>query len=174
MTRVSNKPLIDHGLLLEMLHYDPNTGIFTWKIQKGRAKRGAIAGKQWNNAQTGRVIGLRLRIGQRAYLCHRLAWYYMTGVWPPEEIDHKNVDRLDNRWDNLRLATRAENQRNVKAQKNNRLGVKGVTFTKGRYWARLMVDRKVINLGYHHTLDAAVKAYAEGSKKYHGEFGRTS
>jgi len=91
-------------------------------------------------------------------------------------VDHINGNTLDCRKENLRICTHAENIRNSKTYKTNTSGVKGVTWYKklNKWCAQIQVDKKKINLGYFLSIKDAEKAYAEGSKKYHGEFGRLS
>jgi len=96
--------------LREVLHYDPNTGIFKWLIStSNRVHIGDAAGSV--NAQGYREI---MFDGGR-YSAHRLAWFYQTGVWPNGEIDHSNLDKTEHRWINLRYATHAQNLWNVRA-----------------------------------------------------------
>lgn len=95
--------------LRHVLHYDPLTGAWTWINPNPRARnirRGDMAG-------TVRADGRRqISLGGSLFLASRLAWFYMLGVWPSEEIDHKNRVKSDDRWDNLREATHSENMYN--------------------------------------------------------------
>src|SRR6266850_3791104 len=92
--------------LHEVLHYEPSTGILRWKITAG----GAVTGKVAGNVT---IRGYRLvSIDGQRYMSHRLAWLYMTGSWPKEEIDHRNGMGSDNAWNNLREATHSENMQN--------------------------------------------------------------
>ncbi len=86
------------------------------------------------------------------------------------EVDHINGNRMDNRRENLRICTLAENRRNRKLKTGKKLP-KGITMERKRFLARIMVDGKPIHLGSFNTLAAAEYAYNEASKKYHGEFG---
>jgi hypothetical protein len=90
-------------------------------------------------------------------------------------VDHKDGNTLDCRKENLRVSTQAENCRNQKKPKNNTSGVKGVSWHEqsSKWRAYINVDGKRIDLGLHTDIKDAEKAYAEGSKKYHGIFGRT-
>lgn len=91
----------------ELLHYEPATGIFTRRIRtSNRTKVGAIVG-----ADNGKGY-LQISVDWRLYSAARLAWLYMTGEWPKEEIDHINRVRSDNRFSNLREATRSSNNCN--------------------------------------------------------------
>src|ERR1035437_5724966 len=94
--------------LKELLHYDPETGLFTWKNTRHNAvKIGAIAGYWRKDGYVGIYV-----LGHH-YLAHRIAWLYMTCEWPEFEIDHENRKYSDNRWKNLREATHLQNMHNV-------------------------------------------------------------
>lgn len=117
------KPEITQARLKELLHYDPGTGVFTWRVQRGPRKPGDEAGAI--NTLGYRVI--RLDYGLR--LAHRLAYIYQTGSCPAE-VDHINQSRSDNRWRNLRPATKSQNQQNSRLRKDNTSGYRGV------HWVR--------------------------------------
>ena len=154
--------------LKEILHYNPETGVFTNRINRGHVKAGAIAGGfDWEGY-------LKIKIDGRQYKSHRLAWLYIYGEMPPEHIDHVNGVCTDNRIANLRLATNAENQRNRGAPKNSTTGVKGVSWCPRdrRYRARINVYGKRKHLGLFDTVEDGAAAYAEAAKRYHGEFAR--
>jgi hypothetical protein len=94
--------------LHELLHYDPSTGAFTWRVAPNRRIiAGSVAGVTETNGYR------RIRIDGRQYGAHRLAWLYMHGEFPPNDIDHINRTRDDNRSTNLRAVTRKENMTNV-------------------------------------------------------------
>jgi hypothetical protein len=93
----------------------------------------------------------------------------MTGAWPPNDVDHINGVRDDNRWTNLRLATRAENLRNMKA-KTNKTGLKGVYLNAGRYTARIRHNYTSHYLGRFDTPEEAHAAYRKAADALHGEF----
>jgi HNH endonuclease len=99
-----------HGLTAEILRvlltYDPATGIFRWRVRAGPRAAGSIAGSKSDDGYW--VIGL----GGKVYKAQRLAYLYMTVEWPPGQIDHRNIDHADNRWDNLRLADTSRNKAN--------------------------------------------------------------
>jgi hypothetical protein len=166
----------------QLLDYDPETGVFIWKERNGDPGfNKKYAGKPAGRRDRGSIydaihIGGN-QSGARRYYCHVLAYLWMTGSWPADQIDHRNGDRWDNRWENLRPATRSENVRNRKIQKNNSNGLKGVIYMprnkNKKYTARIMVNGKSISLKYHYTAEEAHAAYVEASKKYHGEFSRT-
>jgi hypothetical protein len=95
--------------LRELFHYDPDTGIFTWRVKprKGCVQIADIAGHVNHTGYRS------IKIDQRAYRAHRLAWLYMYGVWPPGDLDHDNTIKDDNRLVNLREATDPQNQANI-------------------------------------------------------------
>lgn len=165
----------DRDLTLERLkylvHYNPTTGMFTRLVAtSGRASVGSICGDTDSKGYW------RLRVDGRRYLAHRLAWFYMTGEWPKGEVDHKNRERTDNRWSNLRDSDTFTNKRNTPAYKNNRVGFKGVSWhTCSKKWrARIRIDGTEMNLGLFDTPEEANAAYAKAAKRYFGEFARAS
>ena len=151
--------------LKELLHYDPETGLFTWiKRPSNRVKVGDIAGKP------GPIGYVRIGISGVVYFAHRLVFLYMDGDFP-EEVDHINGVRDDNRWSNLRRATKAENRRNVGKKIVNTSGFKGVSFVErlGKYQARIWFH-KTIHLGLYDTPEEAHAAYCEAADRLHGDF----
>jgi len=150
----------------ELLRYNPETGIFLWNA-KSSPKSPFLPGSQAGGI-SGRYVSIM--IDGRRYAAHRLAWLLITGEWPKEEIDHKNRNTTDNRFSNLREATRANNARNQGAQANNSSGRKGIYPSRGRWCARIMVDGKRIFLGSFRDPDLAAAAYSEAARQYHGEF----
>lgn len=116
-----------------------------------------------------------IRVDGVVYPAHRLAWLWMTGVWPQEEIDHANGNPSDNSWENLREATHGENQQNGQRvyRSNFRSGICGVYYKnrgKKRWEAILWKDKKAIYLGRFATKEEAGIARREGELLYHGEF----
>lgn len=112
----------------------------------------------------------------RPYNAADLAWVIMTGRWPCRTVDHKNLQRADDRWSNLRLASWSQNRANLRRYKNNKSGFKGVSLFRanGKWKAQIQVQKKKIALGHHATPEAAHLAYAVAAKKYYGEFARVS
>lgn len=144
--------------LKELLHYDPETGIFTWIariLSQGRTTRlaGRIAGSI--NKITGyRFIG----INRKTFLASRLAWLYMEGYFPENDIDHINRIRHDDRWANLRHVAHQCNSRNCKKRIDNTSGITGVYWdTKRQKWcAHVVILNKKFHLGYFASkIDAA-------------------
>ena len=121
---------INQEQLKELLHYDPETGVFKWKIAiSHRIKVGDVAG---STNSTGYV---HIKIRQKRYKAHRLAWLYNYGKFPEDQIDHINGLRDDNRIINLRAVTRTENARNQFIPTNNTSGHIGVSwYTERNKW----------------------------------------
>jgi HNH endonuclease/AP2 domain len=167
MTRT---PRVTREQLQEVLKYHPKTGEFRWLKRVGyRIRVGDIAGCV--NKLTGyRVIN----IYRRTYLAHQLAWLYMTGCWPRPSVDHRDLDRANNRWSNLRRATRSQNVANRRPARNNTSGFKGVYRCRasGRWVARIRKDGRKYYLGRFPTPQGAHAAYMAAARELYGEFAR--
>jgi len=161
--------MLTQAELKNRLFYDPETGEFRWLVSSGGVRAGSVAGGV--DKKTGYR---RIRALARKYLAHRLAWLYMTGEWPAAEIDHRNLNRDDNRWRNLREASHAENMRNTPRRSHNTSGVKGVDFHKSsqKWRARINVNGRSLSLGYFNNIGEATTAYANAAAEHHGEFAR--
>lgn len=176
MSRVRQE--VPAGRLRELLDYDPSTGVLTWKWRPGRA--------QWNATWAGKLALTAVSAGYRKgnvlryqVLAHIVIWAWMTGEWPPDDktVDHRDKNRLNNRWGNLRLATRAQNQRN-RNQVGKSSQYHGVTLarykrkpqTSWKWQAKIMVDGVRLHLGSFSTEIEAALAYNEAAIKHHGEF----
>lgn len=158
------RPLPSKAELERLLSYDPETGIFRWKVARGRVRPGDIAGK--TNKDGYRVI----KVSQEYHYAHRLAWLFVTGSWPAGEIDHRNRRRADNRFDNLRDATRAQNLLNQPGR--GRSGAKGVSWKKkARKWrVRVRIEGTPREIGLFDDFELAEFVAAEARNLYHGEF----
>jgi hypothetical protein len=165
--RATDSKRIDHETLLALLHYDPETGHFTW-LQMARPNVSAMVGTRAGYTTTHGYR--RIKVGGGNHAAHRLAWFYMTGEWPASEMDHANRDRDDNRWSNLRLATRSENMRNTRTYKNNSTGQRGVLQKGSRWTARIDIDKRAIWLGTFATFEEARDAYLKASAELYGEW----
>lgn len=165
-----SKPALTAERLRERLDYDAETGVFTWRLPPPFRRPGDIAG------YLNKVGYWILHVDGARHLAHRLAWLYMTGEWPSAHIDHINRHTEDNRWANLREATRTENHANCKRYKNNRSGFKGVCYfrPKKKWFAQISINGKRPFLGYFNTPEEAHAAYVEAAQKYFGEFARSS
>jgi hypothetical protein len=145
--------------LKERLQYDPETGDCT-----------PPGGIDSSNGYR------RIRIDGTLYYLHNLIWFLMTGKYPAhKEVDHEDLNKINNRWINLRKARPDLQQANRGLQKNNKLRAKGVSFCKltGRYRADIRVAGKRINLGRRDTIEEAAALYADAAKQHYGEFART-
>ncbi len=150
--------------LRELLDYDPETGIFTWRVRRGGlASAGSIAGSLCTDGY------LQIKINGRPYNAHRLAWVYAYNTWPADQLDHINGIRDDNRLANLREATNSQNQQNQSIRRDNKSGHPGVYWDKrARKWrAQIMVDGKRVNLGSFDDHAAAIVARASGKARHH-------
>lgn len=155
--------------LKEILHYNPETGIFTWRVRMStRALVGSEAGCTEEHGY--RVI----RIAGKGYRAHRLAWLYVTGMWPNLEIDHKDTDHANNSWVNLREATGSQNQANTHAQCNNKVGLKGVRKCRKRFRATIRANGTQFHLGTFDTPEDAHEAYARAAQELFGDFARVA
>jgi len=137
--------MINQIELKKIIHYSAETGHFTWLISPSKnVKRGDMAGCISND-----TLYMKIRINKKQYSAHRLAFLYMTGKWPENQIDHINHIRNDNKWSNLREATSTENNRNQSISKSNKSGFTGVYWSKlERKWkAQIKINNKVIGLG---------------------------
>jgi hypothetical protein len=163
---------ISIGELKRFLDYNPKTGVWIWIDRpSGRGQRPQLIG-----AQAGSVSPKKPRsimVVGKLYSSSILAWFYMTGGWPKKLIDHKNGDCQDDRWKNLRLATRGQNKMNSRVHKTSKLGVKGVFMFNGKFRAQLKAGGRRRFVKDFDTLNEARLAYAQAAKKYHGEFART-
>lgn len=158
---------ITHARLLEVLHYDPVTGEWTWIVRTSvRMHIGDKAGRIANGRRSIQVDGKR-------YYAYRLAVFYMTGEWPHEVVDHENLKKSDDRWENLRCATKMQNNANAVARSSNKCGLKGVSKNKGgKFSAFIQVEKKNKYLGQFDCPVAAHFAYVIAADKAFGEFAR--
>ncbi len=162
--------------LRELLNYDPETGMFSWKPRPRESFARPCDATRFERRCAGRPVGglndkgyIAIAIHGRVYVAHRLAWVMITGEWPQGEIDHVNHVRSDNRFCNLRDVDRAVNMQNkVKALSNNRSGLLGVSARPGdRFAARIRVDGALLNLGNFATAEQAHTAYIQAKRKFH-------
>lgn len=162
--------MLTHERLLEVVYYDLSTGIFTWIAKLSRK---TVIGSRAGTIRPPRMYRV-ITIDGGKYYEHRLAWLYVTGRWPPVEIDHKNTVVDDNRFDNLREATGTQNQGNRNRGKNNTSGVKGVHFNKkdDRWQASISMKGRYVYLGQSSDLSEAAGWYEKAAKQYFKEFAR--
>lgn len=137
--------------LRALLRYDAETGHFWWLHSSPKRDMSKPAGFDNSSGY------LLIRIGQSRYLAHRLAWFYVYETWP-QELDHINRDRSDNRLCNLRLATRSENMANSDGWSESALGVKNVHRHRSGFAVQIFRDGKNVFRKQFRCLGQAVKA----------------
>lgn len=150
--------------LRELLHYDPRTGAFTWKVSRGKGKAGSVAGRLDKRHGYWKV-----GVDGTEYRASRLAWFYVHGTWPEGEIDHRDRNELNDTIANLRDVTHLVNAQNV-GGKNTRKGKwPGVCFHKGRYLATMKSNWKSVYVGRFRCETAAHLAYLRKKLELHPE-----
>ena len=156
------KPTVER--VKELLDYDPETGVFTWRVKRGGAvNAGDIAG-----TKDGRGYW-QIGIDRTLYLAHRLAWLYTYGEWPKNALDHINRIRTDNRIANLRPATHALNNQNATKRRDNKSGVTGVWRNEklSKWQAYIRINGRHIHLGLFDDFDAAVQMRRDAERQHH-------
>lgn len=157
---------ISHARLLELLWYDQNTGVFTWRASREHCRPGAPAGYLMP------VGYLSICLDGRKYYGHRLAWLYVHGTWPVGVIDHINHNKSDNSICNLRDVSIGVNLQNrVGVGKLNTTGALGVSMTRsGKFRASIKVLKTFKHLGVFDTAEQAGAAYVKAKAEYHAGF----
>ena len=149
--------------LKELLDYDPDTGVFRWKIARQSRRIGTVAGGTSGNGYR------QIMLYGKMYKVHRLAWLFVHGEFPTGDLDHVNRDRQDNRIANLRIASKSENQWNRSLDKDNTSGFMGVSWhKKDKKWrARIQAHKKNRHLGNFDTPEEAHEAYLAAKNELH-------
>jgi hypothetical protein len=171
------RPLPSHQYLRECFDYDTETGELRWRTRPRAHFSRPNVHAAFNASCAGRLFGKVTSDGNGRsgelngvdYKAHRLIFKLVTGV-DPIEVDHRDRDRLNNRWSNLRNATQGQNNANVGARRHNRVGLKGVKPHGLRFVARITADRRTVHLGTFPTAEAAHAAYVEAARARWGEF----
>lgn len=168
--------LISADLVRAKFDYNQETGIFLIR---------EIPGDKWFNwRHGGKIAGtsikkptdyVRLCILGKCFYAHIIAWLYVTGEFPKDEIDHINGIRSDNRFENLREASHSENGKNRGLSKNNTSGYKGVSFHRrsGKWKVKVGFNGKGYCPGVYTTKEEAAQVYEKTAKELHGEFMRS-
>ena len=162
--QTARKPLTQERVK-ELLHYDPLTGMWEWRVRRGRGAPGRPAGTLSHGY---RVI----KVDRVFYPAGRLAIFYMTGVFPKHDTDHHDRNISNDKFENLRPASRSENNANAPANRRSGTGARGVHFHKGakRFRVQITKNRKTISLGYCDTIEEGSARYLRWAKEIHGEF----
>ncbi|RUR52709.1 HNH endonuclease [Vreelandella populi] len=163
---------ITQELIKELLHYDPETGIFTWKARDPENYPVKSRVHNWNSQHAGKRAGSvkyassgycarLIVIFYKKYYEHRLAWLYMHGKWPAHPIDHIDGDATNNAFSNLRNGE-VVNMRNMSRPITNTSGVSGVSFCKitSRWRALVFIEGKRHDLGRHDSVEEAAEKVA--------------
>lgn len=170
---------ITSEIVREFLHYDPDTGIFTWRHRDIRWFKHKRAFKMWHTRYAGKRAG-RVATYKNGYECrvirmfkspvfeHRIAWLYVSDDPLPESIDHINRDATDNRWCNIRPSSRLENSKNLSMKHNNRSGFTGVDWhgASGSWRARCWANGKRHSIGYFKSANDANEAAVEFRRRH--------
>ena len=168
MKRAKNKNDLCTEYVRGLFNYNPLTGFLTHK-----ERFGVITGERAGYINSGYRS---VKINQIAYLEHRIIWLYVTGEWPLNEVDHKNLNKQDNSWNNLRQSSRKQNSFNGPTRKRKYGSLKGAFYHKNykRWQSAIGIDNKIIYLGWFDSEIDAHDAYCEAALKYCGEFARIS
>jgi len=161
---------MNQDLLKSILHYNPETGAFSWIKSGSGRKKDLIAGSKT-------VYGyMEIKIKGRIHKAHRLVWLYMTGSWPENQIDHINHIRSDNRWCNLREATHQENGKNQKINSKNTSGITGIRMDKNsqKWHSYIRINGTLDHIGFFCDKFEAICARKSAERKlnFHENHGR--
>lgn len=161
--------------LRELVDYDQFTGVLRWKWRYNLHPQAVT----WNERNAGNAIVGRdskgyivAQVYKQPYRAHRVAWAHHYGKWPILNLDHINGIKTDNRIENLREATVAQNGHNVGLTKRNASGVRGVFWHRGakKWQASIHYLGQDIYLGLHEKLEDAAKRRREAEIQYYGEY----
>lgn len=164
---LQKQSLITQEYLRSILHYDPATGIFRWRVRRNKHPAGTRAGSVIANGR--RTID----INGHTYYAHRLAVLYVTGKWPVDGVDHRSRSPDINHIENLRPATQQQNCRNRSVRSDSASGVSGVNWhaKQNRWHAQIQVDKgKRLHLGSFTSFEKAAEARRAAELRYFGEF----
>ena len=151
----------------DVLSYDPRTGEFRWKVCRKGCRVGDIVGSKRHDGY------IKIGVGYSNIFAHRLAWWFVHGVWPNKNIDHIDGNPSNNRIANLRLATQSQNLMNSEKRKDNTSGIRGVSRYRNKWQAKIWVNGNCLWLGCFDTIEEAAKKYKVASELLHGQYART-
>ncbi|WP_029673977.1 HNH endonuclease [Bradyrhizobium japonicum] len=162
--------------LRECFSYDGMTGTLVWKNRPlhhfVRDKHRRCFNTKWAGKSAGNISVqgyLVVKLNGKLFFGHRIIWKMVRGT-EPEQIDHKNLTRSDNRIDNLRACSLPQNGMNRSIYRNNKTGLKGVSCRDGRFRATIQVNRKAKTIGSFDTAEEAHEAYRAAADRLHGSF----
>lgn len=178
------KQILTQEYVRSLFHYDPETGVLTWKERPREHFATEGAWKVMNARCAGKPVGsshrfqgdyLALSLRGRKYLVHRMIWFLVYGYWP-DEIDHINGKRADNRLVNLRDVSRPVNMKNKRVRRDSKTGIPGVMWHKAaaKWCAQIRVSGRMRHLGVFGRLEDAIAARKAAEKEfgYHENHGR--
>lgn len=149
--------------LREVLRYNAISGVFTSIVNRGNCRAGSELMGTPN-----RKGYLCISVDGHPYLAHRLAWLYVTGEWPEDQVDHRDTNKKNNKWDNLRIASQTKNQQNIRsARSHNSTGLLGASKNGDQFRARIRVNGAEITIGNFKTAELAHAAYIEAKRRLH-------
>jgi len=157
--------------LRELLDYDPETGVFRRRKSARRGWTGRQAGYLKPGKEGGYTV---IQVDGELFRASRLAWLYMTGKWPDADIDHIDLNRSNDCWSNLRIATRGQNMANAGIRKDNTSGYRGVTWDAdhGMWRAQVALNKRQYYCGLFATPEEAAVARDAKAALLHGAFVR--
>lgn len=160
---------LTYEFVREVFSYEPETGELRWK--KVLSKRIHIGDAAGCLDDQGRI---KIGIQKKDYFAHRIIWLWMTGEWPPFEVDHRDQIKSNNRWKNLRLATPSQNHRNRGAPSNNKSGYKGVCWDNNKNKWLVTINKNIdgkkkhFHIGWFDDVYEAGAAYVKAALDIHG------
>ena len=169
---IKRRPPLSAELVRSLFDYDPNSGILRWREQPTKPRK-------WNTRYAGTVAGsavkgyLQIQVPKpHNYYAHQIAWCHYYGYWPPDQIDHRDRQRSNNRIENLRMASNSDNGCNRSKHSNNTSGFVGVSFNRQNANWRVRISRNGILVfdGSFATREEAAAARRAFAAKFHGEF----
>jgi len=149
--------------LKELFNYDPLTGVFIRLVNRSNVKAGDVAGGLNHEGYW------RITVDGREYMAHRLAWLYVHGSFPAEQVDHANGQRANNRLSNLRACSNAQNHQNIGSRGIGASNLVGAHWRKQRamWLAVIVLNGRRHHLGHHPTAEAAHEAYKAAKARLH-------